>query len=403
MQFPYPLNQSDYQLLEPYKYICESSGKGFRNLLIQAFDYWLNVGPEKVKEISSIVQGLHMASLLYVQHLLSKDFQQLLSLDNNTTNTNNNNHLINYSSFLSTIIYNNGNSSNSSNSSSPSSSSSPMITTYTSPPSSTIDISNCCDNSNQSTTTTIDSKYQHGTSVDQSRVDDIEDNSKLRRGAPVTHSIYGVAQTINSANFVYFLVMDQCNRLGNSEATSIFIEELIRLHRGQGYDILWRDTNKCPTEDDYMKMVSEKTGGLFRLGLRLLQAFSTNKTDYSALVENLGYYYQIRDDYINLSSSDYQKNKSFCEDITEGKFSFPIIHAIHRNPMDTRLSMILKQRTESVEVKQYATEYIKNSGSLEYTKTIINEYREKIILQINQLGGNPFLSKMIETLDNSTI
>ncbi|CAN0467574.1 unnamed protein product, partial [Ectocarpus sp. 12 AP-2014] len=35
-------------------------------------------------------------------------------------------------------------------------------------------------------------------------VDDIEDNSKLRRGVPVAHSIYGVASTINTANYVYF-------------------------------------------------------------------------------------------------------------------------------------------------------------------------------------------------------
>lgn len=36
------------------------------------------------------------------------------------------------------------------------------------------------------------------------RVDDIEDNSKLRRGMPVAHSIYGVPSTINTANYVYF-------------------------------------------------------------------------------------------------------------------------------------------------------------------------------------------------------
>ena len=28
-------------------------------------------------------------------------------------------------------------------------------------------------------------------------IDDIEDNSKLRRGSPVAHAIYGVAATIN--------------------------------------------------------------------------------------------------------------------------------------------------------------------------------------------------------------
>lgn len=38
-------------------------------------------------------------------------------------------------------------------------------------------------------------------------------------------------------------------------------------------------------------------------------------------------------------------NKGFCEDITEGKFSFPIIHSIRTVPHDHRLLSILKQRT----------------------------------------------------------
>ena len=43
------------------------------------------------------------------------------------------------------------------------------------------------------------------------------------------------------------------------------------LHRGQGMDLFWRDTLTCPTEADYLEMVSgaAKTGGLFRPGHRL--------------------------------------------------------------------------------------------------------------------------------------
>jgi geranylgeranyl diphosphate synthase type 3 len=55
------------------------------------------------------------------------------------------------------------------------------------------------------------------------RIDDIEDNSKLRRGIPVAHLIYGIPATINCANYMYFLALQQCGNLGNSQATSIFI------------------------------------------------------------------------------------------------------------------------------------------------------------------------------------
>ena len=52
-------------------------------------------------------------------------------------------------------------------------------------------------------------------------IDDIEDNSKLRRGQPVAHSIFGVASVINCANYVYFLALERCRRLGSEKAMKV--------------------------------------------------------------------------------------------------------------------------------------------------------------------------------------
>lgn len=86
-------------------------------------------------------------------------------------------------------------------------------------------------------------------------------------------------------------------------------------------------TNQCGAE----------TGGLLRLGARLMQSFSACSADLIPLVNTFSLYYQIRDDYINLQSNAYMQNKSFCEDLTEGKFSYPIIHSIRATPHDHRL------------------------------------------------------------------
>ena len=106
-------------------------------------------------------------------------------------------------------------------------------------------------------------------------VDDVEDSSLLRRGLPVAHSIFGTAQTINSANYVYFCALQELQKLGNpTKALEIYTEELLNLHRGQGMDLFWRDTLTCPSEDDYLEMVGNKTGGLFRLAVKLMQSES---------------------------------------------------------------------------------------------------------------------------------
>jgi len=239
----------------------------------------------------------------------------------------------------------------------------------------------------------------HGASL---LIDDIEDNSKLRRGIPVAHSIFGVPSVINCANYVYFLALSKCEALGNAEAIKVFISEMLNLHRGQGYDISWRDTGKCPTEEQYCKMVIDKTGGLFRLAVGLMQAFATSSKDkdFTPLVNNMGLYFQIRDDLINLADEEYFKSKSFCEDLTEGKFSYPIIHCVnHNGESDTRLLSILKQRTEDNDVKIYAQSMIRKSGSLNYTRNKCISLKKKIVSQIDELGGNLTLTNLIEQLD----
>ena len=71
-------------------------------------------------------------------------------------------------------------------------------------------------------------------------IDDIEDNSKLRRGIPVAHHIFGIPTVINGANYAYFLALEKCFALQNTKAMEIFVGELLNLHRGQGHDILVR-------------------------------------------------------------------------------------------------------------------------------------------------------------------
>ncbi|GKZ33169.1 hypothetical protein AbraIFM66950_002958, partial [Aspergillus brasiliensis] len=198
--------------------------------------------------------------------------------------------------------------------------------------------------------------------------DDIQDNSKLRRGLPVAHSIFGIAQTINSANYAYFLAQERLRELNHPEVYEIYTEELLRLHRGQGMDLYWRDCLSCPTEEDYIEMIANKTGGLFRLAIKLMQLESETKSDVIKLADLLGVIFQIRDDYQNLQSGLYTKNKGFCEDLTEGKFSFLIIHSINSNPNNHHLMNILRQRSEDDSVKKYAVEYINSTGSFDHCR-----------------------------------
>ncbi|KAI0316102.1 isoprenoid synthase domain-containing protein [Amylostereum chailletii] len=253
-------------------------------------------------------------------------------------------------------------------------------------------------------------------------IDDIEDDSQLRRGQPVAHKIYGIPQTINTANYVYFLAYQELFSLRPSPSDSpsasqaqssaprlysahdldvIVTDELLNLHRGQGQELVWRDSLHCPTEEQYVGMVNNKTGGLFRIAVKLMSTCATTNADvdYVPLVNLIGVYFQIRDDYMNLQDSGYATNKGFAEDLTEGKFSFPIVHGVRADPSNRQLLNILQKRPATPTLKHHAISYLKNrTHSFEYTLKVLRIVERQTLDELHRLGGNPKLEAILNAL-----
>lgn len=199
---------------------------------------------------------------------------------------------------------------------------------------------------------------------------------------------------------MYFAALAELQTLkdNSSEAISIYSTELLNLHRGQGLDLFWRDTLTCPSEGEYLAMVSNKTGGLFRLAIKLMQSqsslnrptsssatASTCPKDCVPLVNTIGLLFQVLDDYCNLRSPGYARNKGLAEDLTEGKFSFPVIHAVRADPSNLVLLNVLKQKTQDDDVKRYAIAYMEKVGSFQHTRNVIEELKQKARALIEEL------------------
>jgi geranylgeranyl pyrophosphate synthase len=73
-------------------------------------------------------------------------------------------------------------------------------------------------------------------------VDDIEDESPERRGAPALHCRYGVPLALNAGNFLYFWALELLSRLGLPPITELalhraFSRTLLACHQGQALDL----------------------------------------------------------------------------------------------------------------------------------------------------------------------
>ncbi|KAE8137275.1 isoprenoid synthase domain-containing protein [Aspergillus pseudotamarii] len=217
-------------------------------------------------------------------------------------------------------------------------------------------------------------------------LDDIEDGSQLRRGAPAAHVKFGLGQTINSTTYIIAKVLSDVQTHLRPECAQVLSEELQTLTLGQALDLNWTFHKKCPSVHDYLVMIDHKTGGFFRLMLRIMEieANTTPNERLRHLITLLGRYYQIKDDYQNLASDEYTAKKGFCDDLSEGKFSFPLIHLLEQSPNASTLHKMIFDRPPVVEgemseaTKSYIIAQMEEIGSLQYTRQVLDDLMDSI-------------------------
>lgn len=171
-------------------------------------------------------------------------------------------------------------------------------------------------------------------------VDDIEDSAVQRRGAEAQHIKFGMDLALNAGNLMYFLAARAIDAASFSEEQKLllhrcYVEDMVRLHLGQGLDILWhRDHENIPSEEQYREMCHLKTGSLSRLAARAgIIAIGGEKQIAARLgniAEDFGACFQIIDDVKNLRMGVPGKQRG--DDIIEGKKSLPVILYLNRYP-----------------------------------------------------------------------
>lgn len=236
-------------------------------------------------------------------------------------------------------------------------------------------------------------------------VDDIQDNSFLRRNQPCAHIKFGIPLSINAAYLCTFKILNEINKRDDISSTTKnkIVENIYFTHIGQGMDIYYTQNKIIPTIDDYEKMMEYKTGMLFYTILDLLIEKTKNvivRKKNDELYLSLYYFslfFQIRDDYINLTDVTYWKERGFCQDLDEQKISFLITYCTNNQMKDYEL--INNLMTKSNKTKEDKIEILllmKNNGLFDIIYNKLLELRQKILniidVQIifNQLPFNPF-------------
>lgn len=212
--------------------------------------------------------------------------------------------------------------------------------------------------------------------------DDIADESQLRRGKPCLHLQVGEGLAINAGDLALSLVtgtvlVDE----SLSDATKLrVLKELVdmttRTIEGQALDIGWaRDGRFDITVDDYLTMAAHKTayysGGVpLAVGAIIGGGTEEQIETLRAYGMSTGLAFQIQDDLLNLIGTKEATRKDFRGDITEGKRTLIMVHALEntQGSAHDELLDILSSKTDDPDKLERAVQIMQDAGSIDFAR-----------------------------------
>ena len=211
--------------------------------------------------------------------------------------------------------------------------------------------------------------------------DDIADDATLRRGEPCMHLTQGIGLAINAGDLALSIVNGIVMRdpqLEDSLKVRVAIELVSMAQNtveGQALDIGWaRDSRYDITPEDYLAMAIHKTAhysGAVPLAVGALVGGGSEEQIEGLRSYGLdtGLAFQIQDDLLNLVGTKEAKEKDYRSDITEGKRTLVVVHALQHSAKRDRLIEILSSKETDPAILEEAVEIMRESGSIEYARS----------------------------------
>src|SRR3990167_2622593 len=132
--------------------------------------------------------------------------------------------------------------------------------------------------------------------------DDIMDNDEMRHGVPTVHKKFGMPIAILAGDVLFskaYQVVSSTNLPSNSviELVSRLAKSCVDVCEGQLLDISMANSEKIPSQSQYIKMIEKKTAALFEvscaMGAICANAKRKDVSNLSSFGKNLGIAFQI--------------------------------------------------------------------------------------------------------------
>ena len=161
--------------------------------------------------------------------------------------------------------------------------------------------------------------------------DDVVDMSVMRHSQDTANTIWGNKGAVLVGDFLYSRAFEIIVEINDERIYETLAHTTNTIAQGEVMQLMNIENTKL-SEKEYMEIIYRKTAILFEASAKIGGIVSDYNDHEIDSLSKYGYHfgiaYQLRNDYLDYFGSRSLTGKNLAEDLSEGKVTLPIIHAL---------------------------------------------------------------------------
>jgi octaprenyl-diphosphate synthase len=224
--------------------------------------------------------------------------------------------------------------------------------------------------------------------------DDVVDDAQVRRSFPSINAMWKNKVSVLMGDYLLSKSLIGATEAGNLEIMHVLANSAKRLSKGELLQI--EKSRKLDiNEDDYFKMISDKTAALIsascELGALTVDANSEDREALKNYGEYLGIAFQIKDDLLDYEGKQNIVGKPVGADLKEKKITLPLLLSFKKAPGKEKkfIIKILKKGANNQDVKRII-EFCKEYDGIKLAQETAWNYSVKAKNSIDHFEDNQY-------------
>ena len=235
--------------------------------------------------------------------------------------------------------------------------------------------------------------------------DDVVDDSTLRRGHKTANSVWGNDTSVLVGDFLYSRAFQIVVDVKHETVLNIFAKATPYIAEGEILQLV-NCNNPDTTEKFYFDIIERKTAKLFEIAAQLGAILSSESSDDIEAMRlfgmHLGLAFQLIDDALDYSQSEDLTGKNVGQDISEGKTTLPLIHAMRKSKgADLELLRTAIKNGSSKHLTDILG-IIESTEAIKYTADTAKQHAFKAKEALSRIVATPYRAAL-ETLSDFAV